>query len=113
MDAYRIRMRLGFFGALFLAAVAIGFIWMVLSMLPEKPIISERSPDGLMIAEYSWRPSGPIDLFTEISPRLYLTIRDAQTGNIISRQGALGDGHSPGDAKSLFRHALPWKASPK
>jgi hypothetical protein len=72
----------------------------------ERPLGSERSPDGALVAEYSWRPT----LFDigDTSPMLYLTIRDARTGAVVSRHEYWGDGASLYEAQSAFRSKLPW-----
>jgi hypothetical protein len=78
----------------------------------ESQLGSETSPDGSLIAEYSWRPTGLVGWWIggKANPTFYLTIRDSRTRTVVSRESYLGDGASLDEAKDHFADRLPWKS---
>lgn len=85
-----------------LAWVSYSLNWMRLRNA-ERPLNSELSPDGKLVAEYSYIPDW---LSGDTSPTLILTIRDTRTGAIVNRYECLGDW--PTDAEGIFRDKVPW-----
>ncbi len=75
---------------------------------PDRVLSEESSPDGGLIAEFSWRPSGLLGLITDDNPWVYLTIRERESGDVVERHRSWGD--VPFDAYSLLGHHVPWQA---
>ena len=94
------------------AALALLFHVTFDALLPiEQHLGSEASPDGTLVAEYSWRPRGIIGLITTDNAMLYLTVRDTHTGAVVNRQEVWSDLATLIEAKERFDGKLPWQGN--
>jgi hypothetical protein len=97
-----------------LAISAAGAIMLTIGLLapipipPDRVLSEEASPDGLLIAQYSWRPAGVLGLTTEDNPWVYVTIRERQSNAIVERHRTWGD--VPSDAYERLGSDVPWHA---
>lgn len=92
------------------AAVTFATLVVVLAPIPLPPdrIQSEEpSPDGTLVARYSWRPSGLMGLIGHDNPWVYLTVVDVKSGLTVERHKTWGD--VPSDAHDRLAHLVTWR----
>src|SRR5688572_15117191 len=73
---------------------------------PDRVLSLEPSPDGELVAVFSWRPAGVVGFFTEENPWVYVTIRDAESYEVVERHRVWGD--TPDDAYVRLGEHAPW-----
>jgi hypothetical protein len=92
------------------AAIAVTIAFLApLPIPPDRVLSEERSPDGLLIAQFSWRPAGVLGAITEDNPWVYVTIRDGVSNAVVQRYRTWGD--VPSDAYDRLAQHVPWRAA--
>jgi hypothetical protein len=74
--------------------------------LPHDRVLSEEvSPDGLLVAQFSWRPAGVLGAISKENPWVHVTIRKRDSNAVVERYYTWGD--VPDDAYKRLGDHVP------
>lgn len=93
----------------------LGVVTLAWGLAHKRPLGSDFSPDGALRADYAYRVGSPVELILgpRINPRLILEIVDVRTGNVTSREDALGDYAELSEVREFFAKSVPWTQNEK